>query len=731
MNRTFAHVTAALTNPSESSFRSHLTELSFRRHLAGAEPPAPIREITECAPFRFANHVAISLRTPTLLYKTLWLFSFAFTSPLGPPAFLSDPPPKKGTVPRDRIVVWVGYLGHWTPVGMVPRKVEWAWRLVMNQRQKKKDRPGVMELRAVNDGVLPKIRKSDSISNLAELPLHAPPLPVAPFTPDSRRPSIAIAPSPPPVDETSPLLTSLKTDLSAAQAVLAELSSQLVAHEQSVSDAHAGLQTSLEELRTRRKEDDAERQDLKSRTKSLEEQKRQAEGARREAEKKLRAAEGVRDGLQAKIDAAMGEVGEIKGNMESAAKGIRALQEDGARHIVETQEAVEEKQRELESLQGEIDALETRNEELVQQVAHAEEQLKTSAEAVRLRPEEEMMMMAAAYEAAAQEGYLYGQQQTQATQWASQAAAYMAEAGMPYLDQSYTARSTQPPRAKRPDVSGFEDFGPGAAHEPTSAPAPAPPRPVTPTESEAEIYGNEPGSPGGISSSFSANLLPQGLFRSLEGDATPLDADRPTLESNPAHDSGSDSDEDHWRSPMTSSRRLLPPSTTPPGGPPPNPLAGLPAIASRPWYSGTTSTSAENLGTFSFLHPTMSNDSLNLPLGYEASPFAPSASEKKALALKWGPLSKYRWAGARPASVDAAGPSGSARSSSVDLSSTTAGSSWLASRLNGTPNGAAAEDDDESKERKQPFRFFSIRKPKEAAGANAGAAAGAAAVWNE
>lgn len=550
------------------------------------------------------------------------------------------------------------------------------------------------------------------------------------------------------------MITALKADLTTAQTALADAKGALLLHEESVKSAHAHLQTNLEELRTRRKEDDAERQELKIKTKSQEEQKRQAEAARREAEKKLKAVEGVRDGLEAKISVALSEIRDLKGNMEGSERNIRVVQEEGTRFIFVTREAAEGKKVELGDLEVQLNELEGLNDGLGKQVKEAEEKLQVvvqqGEEARRMGPEEEMMMMAAAYEAAAQEGYLYGHQQSHSKQWANQAAAYMAEAGMPYLDQSYTARPAHANnRNKLADLSGFEDFGPGATHHPKGTTTP----PIS--DSDSDVYGRDPGSPnGGISSSFSANLLPQGLFKSLEGDQTPLgpetdeDPTRSTLEEalkfDPpngnshahvdGHDSGSESSDEHdlWRSPTYvdkeskrhSGSRLIPPTTTPPGNTPSIP--GLPALlGSRRWFSGTSS--AENVNSFSFMQPTSStsNDSLNLAGGYETSPFAPSASEKKALAAKWGPLSKYRWAGANRDVQSVL--SGSTRSTSTDLG--TPASGWLSSRF-GNANGNhtaheaehkldldVAEQSGEEDERqdKKPFRFFPLRKPKEQA----------------
>ncbi|WWD19627.1 hypothetical protein CI109_104089 [Kwoniella shandongensis] len=868
---------AVITNPSESSFRAHLTELSFRRHLAdirrsekddetagvpddqahlpstapsvsnhlavatpdrrgsGSHPSGGAETPTHTvAPFRFANHVAISLRTPTLLYRSFIVCSITITSPLSPPIFLSDPVPKGKHAPliRERHVVWFGFMGHWTLIGLVPQSVEWIWRTVTRAEREKGrkkgsalDKAGVLEMRAIQSKeestpngksalshALPSskhLRKSDSATNLTDtLPLHSHPaiLPAGPLSPESRRPSLVNLISAPtnttapdtPETAASPVLIALKAELATAQSVLTELQNQLTSHEQSVHDAHAHLQTNLDELRTRRKEDDAERQELKSRTKSLEEQKRQAEAARREAEKKLKSVEGVRDGLEAKIVAAETEVRELKGNMENSEKSVRVLQEEGAKHVVETREEVEVRKRELDGVDGEITALEARNDELVNQVKEAEERLKAVIEAgeaaKKMGPEEEMMMMAAAYEAAAQEGYLHGYQHAHGgnNQWASQAAAYMAEAGMPHLGYEYTARPTNASSTtgtgfghlskqnnnsgstrdlgelrRTTDFSGFEDFGPGAAgsaaNKRSSSPQPQ-------SDSESDIYGHDPGSPnGGISSSFSANLLPQGLFRSLEGDQTPSvggEEDLPSSFEEPLSlvlgdaadqgeqgdvDSGSESgedDEDVWISPIadpraisaqqplqrhkrlsgTTTGRLLPPSTSSPSASSgnlngtnasattPPAIPGLPALpGSRRWFSGTLS--SDNIpSTFGFMHPTTSNDSLNHLPGYENSPFAPTSSEKKVLAAaKWAPFSK-RWAGANSSTSTGTGGEEDMSSGWPRSTSTTALKSIIGSSSRSRMEDGNDEDHEgvglgsSSGSERKPFRFFSLRK---------------------
>lgn len=674
---------------------------------------------TPIAPFRFANHVAITLRTPSLCYRSLFFFALAFAAPPSAPVYLSDPvmgkPPKASGPPKpEATVAYLGVLGHWFKLGHVPALLQWAWRVVRIGRRDKArkksaalDRPGVMEMRAVApkdespsggsrpSSLVPKLLfKTDSHKDLADLlPLHSTPSSLPSVGPGSRRGSVStLAPPPvppqqpdPSIEITSPVLTALKADLVAAQAVVAELQAQLAAHEESVAASQAHLQSTVDELRQRRKDDDVERQDLKSKTKTLEDQKRQAESSRRDADKRLKAAEGVRDALQGKIAAALGEIEDLKRSMEASEKQVEIVNEEGAQHVVDTRAAMGKKTEELGQLETEISDLDTAAETLSKQVTDAEDKLKaaeTAAEEARkIAPEEEMMLMAAAYEAAASESYLHGQRQNQAdSRWASQAAAYMAEAGFPHLDESYTARPTANSTAggyghlsrahphnanfrslsdKRvADVAGFEDFGPGASR------SLVPQRLSTPPIHVHMDDASEQGSPSTHSASFPNSWLPQGLVRSLEGGDTPLDggaseaegddslfasledalAAGPSDEGSPSYDSDQDSPVG-WppSAPASGERKVTPTSrfnSTPPAmGGSASTLPGMgPLPSSRRWFS--TSPSSENVSSFHLFNAGLgSSDSLP---GFESA-FAPSASEKKA--LKWPLLGKSRWTG--------------------------------------------------------------------------------------
>jgi hypothetical protein len=92
--------TAYLTNPSESSFRAYLTELSFRQHLSRLDSlddgvdDDPFRDVSRCSqpsPYtlsldnppllHFAARASVSLRTPKHAFHSFGVFTVATMLP--------------------------------------------------------------------------------------------------------------------------------------------------------------------------------------------------------------------------------------------------------------------------------------------------------------------------------------------------------------------------------------------------------------------------------------------------------------------------------------------------------------------------------------------------------------------------------------------------------------------------------------------------------------------------
>lgn len=174
---------AALSNPNENSFRSHLTELSFRRHLVDIRTSDSLNSSSDHAdsdltanhahpvtvtsgshsssastptPFRFANHVAINLRTPPMLYRSHWFFSTGIATPLASPCILglSDPMMvlKRGRErEKDRPTVYIGFFGHWSPV-TINLLSDLVVAILGDGREKGKrsQRPGILDVKALS-----------------------------------------------------------------------------------------------------------------------------------------------------------------------------------------------------------------------------------------------------------------------------------------------------------------------------------------------------------------------------------------------------------------------------------------------------------------------------------------------------------------------------------------------------------------------------------------------------
>lgn len=521
----------------------------------------------------------------------------------------------------------------------------------------------------------------------------------------------------------SPALAELHASLLAAQTSAQDLRAQVASIES--ASAHSQLRSALDDLRKHKKEEDAERAELKARMRSLEENKRQAEGVRRDAEKKLKSVEGERDGLRNKVNGTKADIEKLK---DDIVRGERAL-EDSTKHRVEhtkqTREQVAAKREELGRVDGEIAQGAQLHAELTVQVLQAVEALQALIDQSppNPTPEEEdvdddfvVKRRPSSYPVAPDSGL------------------------QPYVEPYYSSANGPgyttdfrpfSPTRQQPVSTGDQyretGYEPGFGH--LGVPAMAPRGSLD--------AGDEPGSPSGtMSSSFSVNLLPQGLFSSLEGDVTPVDGQTEMGDS--ADELTHDDDhvvqlDEELRTSSHPPSGTQPPadSRTPPSfsqGPQhAQPLAVVDDpdklrrimddlndaghqqqanAAGRRWFQPKPRSANEVTAPTSTLFGaplglTTSNESLRMPHSASAlgdNPFAPSAAEKRA--LKWGSLGKWGIGGPKAAretsepgtatrslfqhdgNSTAAGvyrpylhsPTNSARSSSADL--TGARSAW-------------------------------------------------------
>lgn len=178
-------------------------------------------------------------------------------------------------------------------------------------------------------------------------------------------------------------------DATAITAAIADLQQQLASLKISTDSTQQHLQLQLEELRTRKKDEDSLRADLKGRMKALDEGKRLAEAAKRDAEKRLKSAQSVREALQKRSAAARAALTAAKQREEDSRQNVdRSLaaglnrRQDIKREISEKQQGVNEAETSLTELQHKLKELETRVAEEHERVKAAEQSL---AERMALR----------------------------------------------------------------------------------------------------------------------------------------------------------------------------------------------------------------------------------------------------------------------------------------------------------------------------------------------------------
>lgn len=492
------------------------------------------------------------------------------------------------------------------------------------------------------------------------------------------------------IDPDSPLIRELASSLTAAENSVADLREQLASFNASIANSQAQLQTSVDELRKKKKDDDADRADLKIKMRGLEENKRQAEGARREAEKKLKSAEAKRDAILGRIEKMEREIADFKHDMDDCSSAIRIARDETDKHEKIAREEMDGCQREIEQLENLVAEDSHLNGELAAQVAEAVDALQAlinNSPQVPLAPyhRDEYDEMGQGSNPVTPDVAQFPQNRLPASAPApfpgtfrdpySQAYSYPSgqhqrmstQATASILRdtaQQYRNTATLPPSAFR-DLSGFEGFGPLGA-------------PVQTGEAEIE----DPGSPmGNLSASFTANLLPQELFRSLEGDQTPseskLDLEDPwdTMEfQQPAEETAASTLDDKWALPTPKAVSPAPAHEQAPGlsnDPSPEESRNSPALnagllhraiqhmdhdtrsdAPRRWFSSSKLNALDASSPFSGynandrhstlgfpLAQTTSNESLPLPNAGYSNAFAPSAAEKKT--LRWSSLGKW------------------------------------------------------------------------------------------
>ncbi|UZJ54278.1 hypothetical protein CBS101457_003598 [Exobasidium rhododendri] len=163
-------------------------------------------------------------------------------------------------------------------------------------------------------------------------------------------------------------------------AAMVEAQSQLDQLRLASETSRKQLQAQLDELRTRKRDEDAARLDVKGRMKSLDESKRQAEGTKREAEKRLKTATSLRESIETIIRTKEEETESWK--MKDAEHEVRVQESrtGKAQKIEAARNEINERERESNEAEEEIRQLKIKLEKLQQRLLEEEANLEAARE---------------------------------------------------------------------------------------------------------------------------------------------------------------------------------------------------------------------------------------------------------------------------------------------------------------------------------------------------------------
>ncbi|CAD6582467.1 MAG: hypothetical protein CYPHOPRED_002043 [Cyphobasidiales sp. Tagirdzhanova-0007] len=133
-----------------------------------------------------------------------------------------------------------------------------------------------------------------------------------------------------------------ETEVSSVTPACALLQNQLDDLRSTSEATQSRLQSELEDLRSRRLDEDAVRMELKSRTRSLEEAKRSAEQERQEAERKLISARATKKAIEDRVGKARSELSKLEKRERESEEKSRKAQKDREDRLVKLKEQVKQ-----------------------------------------------------------------------------------------------------------------------------------------------------------------------------------------------------------------------------------------------------------------------------------------------------------------------------------------------------------------------------------------------------
>ncbi|KAF9051037.1 hypothetical protein BDZ89DRAFT_1153960 [Hymenopellis radicata] len=430
-------VLAYLTNPSETSFRTFLTEQSFRQHLSRLDDNIDEHEqetnsshrssvrrnvphnahtlpFDNRSPFHFANRASVSLRTPKHVFHSFGIFTIAAIIPVSKS--------ERGAVKSiENISVicdswYLGVFGRWWRGGVLESwyqdvfsraNDEESWSsgiLGMKTTERHNDYSGLpfstknLPPHLLSRGSPPRLRnrdKSSQRSGTTPTPQdHAavsPPL-IQPQSKSVYSESLGAGPQGHTLAtfDQSPHVADLLRQVSTSKASILELHTQLNDCRLGASQSHAVLQQELESCRERKRQEDSVRNELKTRTKTLDDAKRQAESSKRDSDKRLKAAITTRQDTQLRIDHIDSDIARLRRCILADEEAIAGVESQAETQV---KAALEQKHYEINAAEDAVAALNLRTRDLEDKLAAQKDKLQAIRERMQVLQQSQRLVI--------------------------------------------------------------------------------------------------------------------------------------------------------------------------------------------------------------------------------------------------------------------------------------------------------------------------------------------------
>lgn len=491
-------------------------------------------------PFHFANRASVSLRTPKHIFHSVGICTIATTrGAAGAHGRSSSTNSPHGNanlsrVDHDGSVVsdswFIGAFGHWWRGGLVD---SWYHDAMIGSKDAEGWSSGILGFKALDKlnefnsrpfaksvpcprlpsrGTPPRLRNRERFSprlgliprrnstppplpKSASLPLHTDHrthehnLPVSQPVSDQTCISVYVPPATQTIScgpsrsvsiDDSPMIAEVLRQITAQQAFVAELDTQIREAQTAATASHDALEAELAELRIRKRDEDQRKAEGKTRAKMLEDARRSAETGRRDAEKKLKAARGVKEGAVRRIEELENEIGSLRDQIETdRATLLEAAEIEDARLVKELEQELEAKKKEVRVAEDVVAALSTRAKELEAKITEARERLGAARERTEVLKHEPLfvpMQVLSSGHTSMQEQYGhtnghgnandYDMGQADAPSWSSTFSPFdepldihsspgSSERAQSGLDSGDISRSPRPPRLSLGSLSNF------------------------------------------------------------------------------------------------------------------------------------------------------------------------------------------------------------------------------------------------------------------------------------